>query len=66
MNMVDDDDTRRWFKVIVNVQDINEPGSIRMHYTDASADSTLLQPQIGVEITAADLMDQDGDSYSWY
>ena len=59
VNMVDDDDTRRWFKVIVNVQDINEPGSIRMHYTE-HADSTLLQPQIEVEITAADLMDEDG------
>ena len=68
VNMVDDDDTRRWFKVIVNVQDINEPGSIRMHYTE-HAESTLLQPQIGVPITAAGLMDEDGDptepTYQW-
>ena len=59
MNMVDDDDTRRWFKVVVNVQDINEDGSIKMHPTDHAA-STLLQPQIGVGITATDLTDEDG------
>ena len=46
VNMVDDDDTRSWFKVIVNVLDINEPGSIRMRPTEHGA-STLLQPQIG-------------------
>ena len=59
VNMVDNDDTRSWFKVIVNVQDVNEPGSLRIHYTEHAA-STLLQPQIGVEITAAALTDVDG------
>ena len=59
VNMVDNDDTRSWFKVVVNVSDVNEPGSIRMHYTEHAA-STLLQPQIEVPITAAGLMDQDG------
>ena len=59
VNMVEDDDTRRWFKVIVNVQDINEHGSIRMHQTPHGT-STLLQPQIGVEITATGLTDEDG------
>ena len=61
VNMVDNDDTRSWFKVIVNVQDVNEDGSLRMHHT-AHAASTLLQPQIGVEITAAALTDEDGDA----
>ena len=65
VNMVDDDDTRRWFKVIVNVQDINELVSIKMHQTPHGA-STLLQPQIGVEITATGLTDEDGDSCPWY
>ena len=59
VNMVDNDDTRSWFKVIVNVQDVNEPGSIRMRPTDHDG-ATLLQPQIGVGITAAALMDEDG------
>ena len=61
VNMVDNDDTRSWFKVIVNVQDVNEPGSLRIHHTDHAL-STLLQPQIGVEITAAALTDVDGDA----
>ena len=61
VNMVDDDDTRSWFKVIVNVGDINEPGSIKLHPT-GYAGATLLQPQIGVQITSHMLMDEDGDS----
>ena len=59
VNMVDDDDTRSWFKVIVNVQDIDEDGSINLRPT-AHAEATMLQPQIGVDITADMLMDEDG------
>ena len=48
VNMVDDDDTRRWFKVIVNVQDINEPGSIRMHHTAHRRRPHCSSPRLGL------------------
>ena len=73
-----DRDTRRWFKVTVNVSDVEEAGSVRLRPT-AQTSTTLLQPQVGVNITAAGLMDGDGVSstnrgapaittatYQWY
>ena len=55
------EDTRSWFKVTVNVSDVEEQGEITLRPT-AQTSTTLLQPQVGVEITAADLMDGDGGS----
>ena len=53
------EDTRSWLKVTVNVGDLDEEGKITLRPTDQTA-ATLLQPQVGVGITAADLMDGDG------
>ena len=39
------------FKVVVNVSDVEEQGSIKLRPT-AQTDTTLLQPQVGVGITA--------------
>ena len=76
-DMGDPMDTRSWFKVIVNVSDVEEEGSIVLRPTPQTA-TTLLQPQIGVQITASGLMDGDGTSanravsaitgatYQWY
>ena len=71
-----------WFKVTVNVEDVEEEGSIKLRpmVQDNGEDVvTLLQPQVGVVITAASLMDPDGSStvrtaaaittgiaYKWY
>ena len=70
------EDTRSWFKVIVNVSDMEEPGKIALRPTGqlgnaaGDPDPTLLQPQVGVGITAEDLMDGDGGvtgaTYQWY
>ena len=65
------EDTRGWFKVTVNVSDLPEEGSITLRPT-AQTNTTLLQPQVGVGITASDLMDGDGalanpaPTYQWY
>ena len=62
-------DTLSWFKVIVNVQDMEEQGSIKLR---AQEGTTLLQPRVGVVITSYDLMDGDGvessppATYQWY
>ena len=53
------EDTRSWFKVTVNVTDLEEQGRITLRPTDQAGnaagvpDATLLQPQVGVGITAA-------------
>ena len=60
-----------WFKVTVNVKDMEEEGSVKLRPT-AQDDATLLQPQVLVGITAHDLMDGDGleqapvPTYQWY
>ena len=66
-------DTRSWFKVTVNVADVEEPGSVTLRPTD-QADltdltsptlqeaTTVLQPQVGVLIAADDLTDPDGNA----
>ena len=46
-----------WFKVTVEVNDVEEDGSIKLVPTNASG-AVLLQPQVGVEITAT-LSDPD-------
>ena len=61
------EDTRGWFKVTINVSDLEEEGSITLRptgqlQTAPVPDPRLLQPQAGVSITAEDLMDGDGDS----
>ena len=63
------EDTRSWFKVTVNVADVEEPGKIRLYprNPDVNNDNnllaaTLLQPQVGVPIVSTGLMDPDGDS----
>ena len=62
-------DTRSWFKVIVNVSDVEEEGSISVRPT-AQGNTTLLQPQVLVGITAHSLADGDGGvtetTYQWY
>ena len=77
------EDTRGWFRVTVNVSDKEETGSVTLRPTAQlgtgdDPDPTLLQPQVGVGITAEDLMDGDGRSgtrgnsaietatYQWY
>ena len=67
-----------WFKVTVNVTDMEEDGSVKLMPT-GQADTTLLQPQVGVGITAHSLSDPDGSGedtrgtssittadYQWY
>ena len=62
------EDTRSWFKVTVNVSDVEEEGSIKLRPMlqvgggPTDPDPELLQPQVGVVITAEDLMDGDGGS----
>ena len=71
-------DTRSWFKVIVNVSDLEEEGSIKLR-PNTQQFTALLQPQVGVQINSANLMDSDGASstdrgtsgiedatYQWY
>ena len=52
-----------YFKVAVNVKDVEEEGSVKLQPTDQE-DATLLQPQVGVGITAHSLTDPDGVSSS--
>ena len=59
-----------WFKITVNVTDVEEEGSVKLRPTAQGA-ATLLQPQVGVEITAHSLTDPDGvettsATYQWY
>ena len=61
-----------WFKVTVEVDDQEEEGSIKLRPTTREG-TTLLQPQVGVSITAHDLMDSDeivesnaAPTYKWY
>ena len=63
------EDTRSWFRVTVNVADVEEVGKIRLHPRDPDDDgdvdllaATLLQPQVGVPIVSTGLMDGDGTS----
>ena len=49
-----------WFKVTVNVLDVEETGSVKLR--PAQERATLLQPQVGVEITAHTLEDPDGNA----
>ena len=64
-------DTRSWFKVTVNVSDVEETGSVTLRPTGQTS-TTLLQPQVEVGITAADLIDGDNaqstpdPTYEWY
>ena len=74
-----------WFKVTVMVMDLEEEGSITLRpgiqngQPPLQESATLLQPQVGVGITADDLMDPDGSGadtrgiseisdadYQWY
>ena len=69
--------TLSWFKVTVTVTDEEEEGSLTLRPMEQST-TMLRQPQVGVPITAADLMDPDGASnnrqtavittatYKWY
>ena len=65
------EDTRSWFKVTVNVTDLEEEGKITLRPATQTL-TTLLQPQVFVGITAANLMDGDGveqtpaTTYQWY
>ena len=67
-----------WFKVTVMVMDVEEDGSVKLRPM-AQDNTTLLQPQVGVVITAHSLTDPDGESstsretstistaeYQWY
>ena len=58
-----------WHKVTVRVMDVEEEGSLKL-MPEAQTTTTLLQPQVGVAITAADLADPDGSisspTYQWY
>ena len=63
------EDTRSWFRVTVNVADVEEVGKIRLHPRDPEDENdtgleaaTLLQPQVGVPIVSTGLMDGDGTS----
>ena len=67
-------DTRSWFKVIVNVRDVEEPETVRLHpgadpAAETSAPVTLLQPQVGVPVSVT-VTGGDGsvtdESYQWY
>ena len=67
-------DTRSWFKVIVNVRDVEELESVKLHpgadpAVVESAPVTLLQPQVGVAVSAS-VAGGDGTisarSYQWY
>ena len=51
-----------WFKVTVEVTDVEEEGSVKLSPTDqlTAPATTLLQPQVLVEITAHSLTDPDG------
>ena len=75
-----DGGTMNWFKLTVNVMDVEEEGSVKLSPGIAGeqpvlqAGATLLQPQVGVGITAHSLTDPDGVSedartdatYQWY
>ena len=66
-----DGGTMNWFKVTVDVVNLEEEGSIKLRPTATQQeDATLLQPQVGVSITAHDLMDSDviagTPTYKWY
>ena len=50
-----------YFKVTVNVQDLEEEGSVKLQPTNQTV-ATLLQPQVGVSITPHTLTDPDGNS----
>ena len=50
-----------YFKVTVNVSDMEEEGSVKLQPMEQTA-ATLLQPQVGVEITAHSVTDPDGRS----
>ena len=60
-----------YFGVTVNVLDLEEEGSVRLRST-AQTTATLLQPQVGVGITAYRLTDPDGPDmieatgWQWY
>ena len=58
---------RNWFKVTVNVTNVGEDGKVTLSQTDPSV--PLLQPQVGVGITAA-VTDPDGEvtetAWKWY
>ena len=64
--------TLSWFKVTVTVTDVEEEGSIKLRPSQTGQEAvTLLQPQVGVEITAHSLTDPDTDNitsptYKWY
>ena len=49
-----------WFKVTVNVKDVEEEGTVRLGLEDQPL-VVVLQPQVGVEITAI-LTDPDGNA----
>ena len=49
-----------WFKVTVNVTDLEETGSVKLRPTEQTIATTLLQPQVKVGITAHSLTDPDG------
>ena len=72
-----DGSTMNWFKLTVNVMDVEEEGSVKLRpgieggQPELQAEATLLQPQVGVGITATDLMDSDviiaeTPEYKWY
>ena len=60
-----------YFKVTVNVQDEEEEGSVKLRPTGQTG-TTLLQPQVGVGITADSLTDPDSPNqianpeWQWY
>ena len=61
-----------YFKVTVNVLDVEEEGSVKLRPT-VHTEATLLQPQVGVVITAHGLTDPDGPAeniaaggWQWY
>ena len=56
-----DGDKRSFFKVTVNLNDEEEDGSVKLSPTGLTA-ATLLQPQVGVGITAHTLEDRDGNA----
>ena len=65
-----DGDMHSYFKVTVNVQDLEEKGSVKLQPTGQTA-ATLLQPQVGVGITAHGLTDGDvatanTTAWQWY
>ena len=63
-------DTRSWFEVIVNVNNVDEDESVKLHPgTDPTVPVTLLQPQVGVPVNVS-VTGGDGsisvESYQWY